>query len=402
MANLRQADLDKITAVGLHPVDRRLYLQVRGPASRSWIFRYTFRGQQRSLGLGSARDVTLAQARDLRDDKLAVIRQGVDPVTDRQDAKVRARAAERSGVTFIERAEQYLAAHEDGWSNAKHREQWRSTLSNYVYPAIGKLPAAKITTADIVDLLRPIWSTKAETARRIRGRIESVLDYAADPDDTTYRNPAAMSAQLLKKLPKAKRNPKNHPALPYNDAPAFFADLGGRAGMAARALEFAILTAARTSEVLGARWDEIDTANRLWVVPAERMKMRQQHRVPLSDAAMAVLGRAGETRVGAFVFPSLPHDRPASNMAMLAVLKRMERHAFTTHGFRSTFRDWAGDCTDFDRQTIEFALAHGIDDKTEAAYRRSTALAKRRELMELWGRFCTNAPADVVHLQGRR
>ena len=247
-------------------------------------------------------------------------RQGIDPVAESRDAKVRARAEERSRVTFREHAETYLDDHERGWSNAKHREQWRATLRNYAYPAIGKLPAAKITTADIVELLRPIWATKPETARRIRGRIEAALDYAADPNDAAYRNPAAKTFQLVRKLPKAKRDVTNHPALPYADMPAFFADLGGRVSMAARALELAILAAARTSEVLGARWDEIDLPNCFWTVPAARMKKRREHRVPLSDAAMAALVRAGETRVGEFVFPSLPHDRPMSNMVMLAML----------------------------------------------------------------------------------
>jgi integrase len=402
MAPLKQADVEKITAVGMHLIDRGLYLQVRGPTSRSWIFRYRFRGKERALGLGAAHDVTLAKACDLRDDKRAQIRQGVDPVAEGRDAKLRDRADERSRVTFRDRAEQYLQDHERGWSNAKHREQWRATLRNYAYPAIGKLPAANVTAADIVELLRPIWSTKPETARRVRSRIEAVLDYAADPNDSTYRNPAAKTFQLLRKLPKVRRTVQNHPALPYADMPAFFADLGGRIGMAARALEFTILTAARTSEVLEARWLEVDLSNRIWTVPATRMKARKEHRVPLSDAAMAALLRAGETRMGELVFPSLPYDRSFSNMAMLAILKRMSRPDVTTHGFRSTFRDWAGDCTDFDRQTIEFALAHGIDDKTEAAYRRSTALAKRRELMEAWGRFCASPPSDVILLENRR
>jgi integrase len=223
------------------------------------------------------------------------------------------------------------------------------------------------------------------------------------PIPTTWRfaNPAAKSAQLLRALPKVKRTVINHPALPYADLPAFFGDLSGRSNAAEHALAFAILTAARTSEVTGARWSEIDRANRLWIVPAARMKMRHEHRVPLSDAALAVLDRARQTSRGAFIFRGA-RDCPLSNMALLAVLKRMGRADITTHGFRSTFRDWAGDCTTTERETIEFALAHGIDDATEAAYRRSTALAKRRDLMQAWGEFCTGTSATVVPLPTAR
>jgi integrase len=343
--------------------------------------------------------VTLAQALNLRDDSRTLIRQSVDPVEQRRNSEVRAREGERTRITFRERAEQFLEAHQPFWSNTKHREQWRGTLTRYVYPAIGDLPAAKITTANVVELLRPLWVAKQETARRIRGRIEAILNYAADPDDIGYCNPASKTPQLFRALPRVKRKVENLPALPYNDLPAFFPDLSDRHGMAARALEFTILTVARTSETLGARWEEIKLSERLWIVPASRMKTRREHRVPLSDAAMSVLDRAREGRVGEFIFPSVHYDRPLSNVAMLSTLKRMSRPDVTTHGFRSTFRDWAGDCTVFDQQTIEFALAHRISDKTEAAYRRSTAIAKRRELMEAWGKFCTGSDGDVVSLE---
>jgi integrase len=397
----KQNDIDRMTAPGLYRVERGLYLQVRSPTSRSWIFRYRFRGVDRSLGLGSAADVTLAHARNLRDDQATVIRSGIDPVAERANSAVRAAAEERSRLTFRQRAEEYLTAHEAFWSNAKHREQWRGTLKNYVYPAIGHLPAAAITVADIVELLRPLWVAKNETARRVRGRIEAILDYCADPDDVAYRNPAAKTTYLMKALPKVKRVVENHPALPYSDLPAFFADLAGCSGMAARALAFVILTASRTTEVLGARWDEINMSQRLWLVPAPRMKMRRDHAVPLSVAALAVLAQVRDQRCGAFVFPSLPHDRPLSNMALLTVLKRMARPDITTHGFRSTFRDWAGDCSPFDRETIEFSLAHTLNDKTESAYRRSTGLAKRRDLMQAWGEFCMGQTGDVIAFGSR-
>jgi len=398
----KQSTIDAITAPGLHLIERGLYLQVRGPTSRSWIFRYRFQGRQHDLGLGSAFDVSVAEARNRRDDARTALRAGIEPVKQKRDSVAQVRVEKRARVTFREHAERYLQAHESFWSNAVHRAQWRQTLEAYVYPAIGDLAPAAITTSDIVELLRALWAEKHETARRVRGRVETILAYAADPDDLSYRNPAARTAPLLRALPKVKRDVKNHPALPYAELPAFFAALAARDGMAARALEFTILTAARTSETLGARWAEIDLDNRLWIIPAERMKKRRQHRVPLSDAALIVLERARAGQVDRYIFPSLPHDRPFSNMAMLALLRRLGRADLTVHGFRSTFRDWAGDCTPFDRETVEFALAHHVADATEAAYRRSSALAKRTALMRQWGVFCTTPPGDVVELAARR
>jgi integrase len=390
---MKQADIDKLVAPGLHRCDRGLFLQVAGPESRSWIFRYSFMGKPRWLGLGSALDVSLAQARDARDDARALLRQKIDPVQDRKDAKLQARVQERSSVTFRERAEQYLQAHEEGWRSPKHRDQWRATLRNHVYPAIGNMPAAAVTAGHVVDLLRPIWTEKQETARRIRGRIESILDYAADPDDSAYRNPAAATVQLLKKLPKLSkesRRPTSHPALAYDEMAAFTVALKAREGTAALALEFTILTAVRTGEALGARWEEIDRAARLWIVPAERMKGKREQRIPLSKTAIAVLDRAEDVRIGEFVFPSLPHDRPLSNMAMLTVLRRMNRADLTVHGFRATFRTWAAERTNFPREVIEAALAHVLEDKTEAAYQRGDLLEKRRKLMTAWADFCAN------------
>jgi integrase len=392
---LKQSEIDKLAIPGKHLIDRGLYLQISGPNARSWLFRYQFRGKPRWLGLGSAADVTLKQALVARDDAKAMLRRFVDPVADRQNLKMQARTQERSSITFAVRAEEYLRAHEDNWKSDKHREQWHSTLRTYVLPRIGALPAASITAADIVDLLRPIWSDKQETARRVRGRIESILDYAADPDDHDWRNPAAAAERLLKALPKVKRTIESHAALPYSEVAAFVDALRKGEGIAAAALEFAILTACRTNEVLGATWDEIDAERRLWTVPVQRMKGRREHRVPLSDSAIAVLDRARVWQQGAHVFPSLPHDWSLSNMAMLAVLRRMNRRDITVHGFRSTFRDWVAEQTNFQREVAEMALAHVIEDKTEAAYRRGDLFDKRRQLMDAWGRYCTAPPAVV-------
>jgi integrase len=379
--------------VGKHRVDRGLYLQILG-GSRSWLFRYEFQGKPRWLGVGSARDVTLKQALDAVADARALIRKGIDPVANRQNAKLQARAKERVAVTFRARAEQFLLAHEGEWRNEKHREQWRSTLQNYVYPAIGDIPAVAVTTGHVVDLLRPIWATKQETARRVRGRIEAVLDFSADPDDHNWRNPAAAAERLLKALPKVRRQVKSYAALPYSDIATFMAELRQREGTAAAAMEFLILTAARTNETIGATWPEIDIEKRLWTIPARRMKGGREHRVPLSDQALATLSRAQAWRQGLYLFPSLPRDRALSNMAMAAVLKRGHRDV-TVHGFRSSFRDCVAEQTNFQNEVAEAALAHVIENKTEAAYRRGDLFDKRRQLMDAWGRYCTE-PSTVV------
>lgn len=258
---------------------------------------------------------------------------------------------------------------------------------------IGDLPANAITAAHIVEVLRPIWAEKAETARRVRQGIEAVLDYAADPDDATYRNPAAFTSQLKKALPRLSklRMPSRHPSLPYDEAPAFVAALRARGGMgvtaAALALEFTILTAARTNEVLGARWDEIDRLAAPWTVPAERMKAHREHRVPLCPQALRVLEHARALHNGDLIFPSRPFDRPLSSASMMAVLKRMGRADLTVHGFRATFRTWAAERTMFPREVAEAALAHVVGDDTERAYQRGDLFEKRRKLMAEWGQF---------------
>jgi integrase len=376
---LTQAAVSELTTPGKHRIDRGLYLQIAGPNARSWLFRYQFQGKPRWLGLGSAADVTLRQALAARDDAKAQLRRLVDPVADRKQQKLQVRTQARNTVTFAVRAEEYLHAHEDNWRNARHRVQWRSSLRLYVLPKIGSLPAATIAAADIVDLLRPMWATKQQTARRVRGRIEAILDYAADPDDHAWRNPAAAAERLLKALPKVKHTVKSHAALPYTQVAAFVRDLRKGKGPAAAALEFVILTACRTSEALGATWDEIDTPQRLWCLPAARTKGGREHRVPLSGPALAVLDRVRNWQQGEHVFPSLPHDRPLSHTAMRSVLQRLSRHDITVHGFRSTFRDWVAEQTNFQGEVAEMALAH----------RRGDLFEKRRALMEAWGKYCT-------------
>lgn len=301
-------------------------------------------------------------------------------------------AAPRPTPTFKECAEQYIEAHRPRWSNPKHEAQWAATLNTYAYPVIGDQPVAKISNSAGTDLvmkvLEPIWHEKTETASRVRGRIESILDWAKVRGYRDGDNPARWRGHLDKLLPpKSKVAPvKHHAALPYSDVPTFMRELRKQSGTAARALEFTILTAARTSEVLGAKRSEIDRKARMWLVPAERMKGRREHRVPLSDAALAIVDAAPN---GEYLFPGAKRGKPLSNMAMTMLLDRMGiRDQVTTHGFRSTFRDWGSEATDYPNELLEMAIAHTVGDKVEAAYRRGDMLAKRHRLMADWQSFC--------------
>jgi integrase len=382
-------------AAGRHFDGDGLYLEVRGQDSKSWIYRYTLRGEERWHGLGSARDVTLAAARKKRDKARVQVREGLDLVAERK----RVKAAQKlgSGVTFRQAAESYIKAQQDGeaWSSHKHAAQWTATLASYAYPFIGDLSVNAIERADIIRVLEPIWISKTETARRVRGRIETIFDWCIARGERTVNENPASRGPLIKGLPRQPRSQGHHEALPYSQVAAFMLDLRGRGGMAALALEFAILTAARTGEVLGAKWTEIDTDRAVWSIPAGRMKGRREHRVPLSLVALAVLERARRAGEGSeFVFPNTGRGQPLSNMAMLKMMERMGKPELTTHGFRSTFRDWAAEQTAFPSEVAEAALAHAIGDKTEAAYRRGDLFEKRRRLMDAWAEFCAKAPAE--------
>jgi integrase len=304
------------------------------------------------------------------------------------------------GMTFRACAERYIEAHKAGWRNPKHALQWMSTLASYAYPVFGDLPVKAIDVGLVMKAVEPIWATKTETASRLRGRIESVLDWAAARGYRHGDNPARWRGHLDKLLPKRAKMQRvqHHPALAYDEVGAFMDALRSQGGIAARALAFCILTATRTSETLNARWDEIDLAAKLWVIPAGRIKAGKEHRVPLSAPALAILRQLAETRSGEFVFPGGKGGKPLSNMALLALLKRMERSDLTVHGFRSAFRDWAAERTHYPREVAEMALAHAIGDKVEAAYRQGDLFEKRRRLMEEWARFCASPrhSRDVV------
>jgi integrase len=369
-----------------------LYLQVTPNGTRAWFFRFfsPTTGRRRDMGLGPVRLVSLAEARDAARAALKAVRELIDPLEARQGAKAAARVDAARAITFQAAAEKFIAAQRAGWRNEKHAAQWTATLTTYAYPPLGELPVAAIDTTLVLRVLEPIWSTKPETASRVRGRIEAVLDWASGRGYRKGENPARWRGHLAKQLPPRARvrRVEHHAALPIDEVPGFLAALREVEGISARALEFAILTAARTSEVLGAQWDEIDLDARLWTVPADRMKSGKPHRVPLSPRAVAIIEQLAETRLSAFVFPGTRGGKPLSGMALLMLLRRMGRGDITTHGFRSTFRDWAAERTNFPAEVAEMALAHAVSDKVEAAYRRGDLFEKRREVVDAWAAFC--------------
>jgi integrase len=388
-----------------------LYLRIAPTGAKSWVFRYQIEGKRRDMGLGPYPDVTLARAREKAAAHRAQSREGADPLAAKRAERQAQLLAEAKGRTFREVAEEYIARYEAGWRNAKHRQQWRNTLATYVYPVIGNLPVAAVDAGLVVQVLDPIWAEKPETASRVRGRIEAVLDAATVRGYRQGPNPAQWKGNLAHILPAHSkvRRVEHHAALPFDDVPEFLTALGDRPGMAARALEFVILTAARTGEALGATWAEIDTDAKVWTVPAARMKAGREHRVPLSAAALDVLDRVrplalladGKPDPAAPVFPGPRRALPMSNMTMLMLLRRMGRDDLTAHGFRASFSDWAAERTAYPREVVEMALAHAIENKVEAAYRRGDLFEKRRQLMEAWGRFCTApvANGDVVPMR---
>jgi integrase len=371
---------------GYHADGGGLYLQVTASGARSWIYRYSSSGGRRhEMGLGGYPDVTLKAARDKAAEMRILRTAGRDPLQVRRSE----RAGRTGSVTLVEAADAYITAHAPGWRNAKHGQQWRSTLATYVFPSIGSMAVKDIETSHVTMVLEPIWLTKTETATRVRQRIEAILDWATARGLRTGENPARWRGHLDKLLarPTRVRTVQHHAALPYADLPTFSAELAEQEGVAARALAFCILTASRTGEVIGARWDEIGAD--VWTIPAARMKSGREHRVPLSEPARQIvdemrrLARDGDV----FVFPGGRARKPLSNMAMAAVLKRMGRGGITAHGFRSSFRDWARESTNFPREVAETALAHVLKDKVEAAYARGDLLDKRRELMDAWANY---------------
>lgn len=380
----------KQSTPGLYGDGAGLWLQVMASGSKSWIFRYMRNGRAREMGLGPVRDVTLAQAREKASECRRLLLDGKDPIEIRNESRQAERLREAHALTFFQCADSYIDAHRHGWKNEKHVSQWRNTLRDYVHPVLGALSVQDITTALVLKCLEPIWVSKPETATRVRGRIESILDWAKARGYRQGDNPAAWRGHLDHLLPARNKiaRVQHHPALPYPEIGEFIISLRDQEGIAARALEFTIRTAARTNEVILATWDEFDLDKRLWVVPAERMKAKREHRVPLSEPVITLLTNMKAIKVSSYVFPGTKENKPLSNMAMLKLLERMGRSDITAHGFRSTFRDWAAEVTAFPRDVAEMALAHTISNDVEEAYRRGDLLQKRFRLMEEWSNYC--------------
>jgi integrase len=372
---------------GRHADGGGLYLSISPNGGRRWVFLYRWHGKPTEIGLGSARDVTLARARELAGQARGKLAEGINPKDVRRPSE---------GATFGECADRLIEAMRPSWRNGKHVAQWEMTLREYAAP-LRRLPVDKITTDDVLSVLKPIWNEKPETASRLRGRIERVLDAAKAQGLRSGENPARWRGHLDQLLPKRQRLTRgHHAAMSYTDVPAFVGELQARQATAALALEFAILTAARSGEVLGACWDEFDIDRAVWTVPATRMKAGREHRVPLSRRALKIVKAMREARNGDFVFPGQKPGRPLSVMALEMVLRRMKINEATVHGFRSAFRDWAAECTNFPNEVCEAALAHVIENKAEAAYRRGDLFDKRRKLMEAWAAYCVTPKAGKI------
>ncbi|MBR1199336.1 integrase arm-type DNA-binding domain-containing protein [Bradyrhizobium sp. AUGA SZCCT0158] len=407
MAELTEKAVQKLMKKpGRHAVGPRgLYLQITASPARewkdwpkSWIFRYQRGGTSRHMGLGAAgrNGIPLKTARDRVIEARQLLSAGIDPVKQRETERAAAKIDRAKAVTFKHCAESYIAHHQATWKNPVHRKQWSSTLETYVYNSFGSLPVSAVDTAMVIKALDPIWTAKPETAGRVRGRIERILDWAKVSGFRAGENPARWRGHLSEKFAKKRklRKVKHHPAMPYAALPTYMVALRSKESISARALEFTILTAVRTGDTIGGLWSEVDQDKKLWTISAERLKgqvdvREDDHRVPLTEPALKVLNALH--RESDFLFPGAKENKPLSNMAMLNLLKGSHPE-FTVHGFRSTFRDWAAEETDFPNHVVEMALAHEIGNEVEAAYRRGELLDKRRKLMEYWAAFCAGTP----------
>jgi integrase len=409
---------------GMYADGAGLCLQVTGAGAKSWIYRFSLHGKAREMGLGSLSAVSLADARVKAAECRSLRQEGIDPIEARKARQAQAALDAAKAITFKEAAERYIAARRAGWNNVKHAAQWGSTLATYVYPVIGALSVQAIDTPLVCKVLEPIWNVKPETANRVRGRIEAILDWAKLRGMREGDNPARWRGHLEINFPSRSKVKaiSHHPALPYSELPDFMVRLRQQVGIGARALEFTILTAGRTAETTGATWSEINAAEKVWTVPAKRMKAKKEHRVPLSAAALSILSKRGryvvvqeklptsatQTDDAAFIFPGAKRGKSLSNKTMDAVLICMgyKDGKATVHGFRSTFRDWAAERTNFPNEVVEMALAHAVGDKVEAAYRRGDLFEKRRRLMAEWATYCSAtlkaaARETVVPLRAR-
>lgn len=386
---------------GKHEDGEGLRLTVSPTGSRCWVLRYQRNNRRREMSLGPYPTVGLAEARELAGKARRQLFEGVDPLEARHQAPEHV-------PTFTQAAATYIRAHRRGWKNRKHGRQWCATLKTYARPVIGSKPVRDVCTEDVLKVLKAIWTTKPETAKRLQGRIENVLDFAAARQWRPSENPARWRGHLDKLLarPSKVRRVAHHPAMPYAVVPAFLVELRSREGIPARALELKILTACRTAEVLGATWGEIDLDASTWTIPAARTKTGREHRVPLSEPALALLAKLPRLASNPHCFPGTRYGRPLSSAALLQVLRAMgygpqgERGPYVAHGFRSSFRDWAGEVSSFPRDVAEMALAHVIPNKAEAAYRRGDLFDKRRAMMDAWAAYLEAKPANVTRIRG--
>jgi integrase len=404
--------VEKASRPGMYADGGGLYLRVTKEGTKNWVYRFMLNGRPRWMGIGPLALYGLQEARGKALDAGRLRHSGVDPIEARRSARTQEQLEAAKAITFKQCAATYTKAHQPGWRNTKHAAQWEATLKTYAEPIIGALPVQAVDTALVMKVLEQdvsngpdktkmlLWTAKPETASRLRGRIETILDWARVRGYRNGENPARWRGHLDKLLPARSkvRKVKHHAALPFVALPDFMAALRTQEGTAARALEFAILTAARTGEVIGATWEEINWQEKVWTVAGTRMKAGKEHRIPLCDRALTILEDlkpAEDVKHGGkhFVFAGVKASQPLSNMALLMLLRRMKRDDLTTHGFRSTFRDWAAERTGFPNEVVEMALAHAVSNKVEAAYRRGDLFDKRRRLMNAWADFCATSPA---------
>jgi len=394
--------VSKAKEKGLYADGGGLYLQIGVTGGKSWLFRFMRHGKAYAMGLGALHAVTLAEARVKAADCRKLLAAELDPLEAKKTEQVAARLASAKGTTFEACAKAYIEAHKASWRQERHAKQWDQALTKHAYPVMGKLPVQAIDTALVVKVLEPIWQKKTETAKRLRGRIECILDWAKVREYRQGENPARWRGHLENLLARPSKLIKveHFAALPYTKVNGFLQSLDGQAGLGAQALKLVVYTACRSNEVLGAVWDEIDFENKVWTIPAERMKGGKEHRVPLTAPALAILKSQKSDsefyadKASSYVFPSPKGDTFLSNVVMLSLLKRMNRRDITVHGFRSSFRDWAAEQTNFPREVAEAALAHAVQSRVEAAYRRSDLFDKRRLLMEKWARYCQQEQSE--------
>lgn len=395
---LKALSIEKlIKKPGVYSDGGGLYLKVKRNRC-SWLFRYMLGNKSREMGLGPYPAVSLLEARAAAAEARKLKAMGTDPINARVSIRTQERLMEAKSVTFRYCADNFIKDRKGGWKNAKHAAQWEATLSTHAMPILGHLPVQSIDVGMIHKVLQPIWSKKTETASRVRGRIEAILDWAAVRDFRTGENPARWKGHLENLFPARSKVQKveHHSALPYGEVGSFMEVLKSQEGLGALAMRFTILTAARTNETIGAKWREFDLETGVWTIPADRMKAGREHRVPLSAPVIRILSKQKNTCGDReHVFPGARIGKPISNMAMLQTLRRMGREDLTVHGFRSTFRDWTAECTNYPGEVAEAALAHAVGNKVEAAYRRGDLFEKRRKLMDAWASYCGTAKADA-------